>query len=660
LIARETINLLRLETRIIYYLLVEIKKKILKINLKMPFRGTTRGGRGGRGRGRGRGGSSRSSAATTTTTAPATVGGKPKKFVKRNQLKNKKPRGAAIHKSKTAAVEEQNLNLDVNVDATEYFSKNATFDQHYQAQTTNCDKYTATLMAFEDYSIEVIPNARARSLAAAFARRDKTLIEYLLKHNKQYGFVDVLKSVNILDSKREAAAIEKKITRNTKTGSVMKPRKLGKLRNDVNNLKKIQPTIGTCSGALAKWVKRWVRKFTSTELEYFALCLPTEPWKKLANIVHLNPSKDFPNAPWFLPFCFGQDPPKDSKLDKCRNISKDNVNDLIREFDLPYSFIRKYASHLNEASKVKLAESQDKLDTILWWYEDLACSKVDDIVKQRLKRGDRVSLGYGKLMERLLMFRDLKTGDYKDPTSLYSHLIPIAEANLTNFKSTIASPVVVIGDASGSMSVAIRTATIISSLLTAICSAKLTFFNTMDFQAKVDPKTINEVLDVAYSTRADGGTAPAASLVPYFDEKKVVKTFIMVTDEEENEDGVTADGRRWRFFELFMEYRKLVYPASLIFVSFLGSQHSQGQMYGQFVRENVTDVLQFKFAGVKPDLTKLDSILGSICSKSSQTFSGHVEKLESDIKTNGLIKAFENLTSNAPVSYDTEKSFNTF
>ena len=181
--------------------------------------------------------------------------------------------------------------------------------------------------------------------------------------------------------------------------------------------------------------------------------------------------------------------------------------------------------------------------------------------------------------------------------------------------------------------------------MAAICQAKLTFFNDKNFESKLDPKDIKDVIQIAYTTRAHNSTAPAASLVPYYNKKEIIKTFIIVTDEEENANGTTDDGKTWRFYELFMEYRKNVYPAQLIFVSFLNSQHSEGDMYRRFVRDNVEDVLQFKFDRSRPDLTKLDGILGSICSKSSESFSGLVEKIESDIKTMGLIQTFDKLSA---------------
>jgi hypothetical protein len=39
---------------------------------------------------------------------------------------------------------------------------------------------------------------------------------------------------------------------------------------------------------------------------------------------------------------------------------------------------------------------------------------------------------------------------------------------------------------------------------------------------------------MACKIRTGGSTAPAASLWPFYEAKQVVKTFIIVTDEEEN------------------------------------------------------------------------------------------------------------------------------
>jgi len=579
-------------------------------------RGASRGGRGGSRRGR---------------------GGSRGRFVPKQQ-------------KQTSAEPHEEVELDINKDSVKYFTGGASFDQHYDAILANKQKYFATMFACEVFSIEISANAKARSLAAVLTasdqgKRDRETIDLMLYNEKQYGFTEVLKALTILDSARERRAIEKKIKRCEVSGAKIKPQKLGVLKRDINNLEKLKPKVGSVSGALCRHIKRWVRKFTKEELEYFAIQLPTEPWKKLANIVHLHPEKDFPAAPWFLPLCFGAEPPKDTVVDMCRQITAENVNEIVAKHDLPYSFLRKWATRLNDASKEKIAHKLD-LTSVIWFYEELACPKVADLISSRLENKESVTFGYGKLMERLLMFKDFTQNS--DATRLFSGLMPIAEQRVGSFISTIETPVAVMGDASGSMSVAIRTATIISSLLTVICSAKLSFFNTQNFYAKITPKNVAEVVDVAYGTNAGGGTANAASLVPYFDNKEIVKTFIMVTDEEENADGVTADGTRWRFYELFMKYRETVYPASLIFISFLSSQHSKGQMYSKFVDNKVTNVEQYVFSGSRPDLRKLDSILGKICSKTSDNFTQQIEACEDLIAKNGLIDSYKalNITAN--------------
>lgn len=55
------------------------------------------------------------------------------------------------------------------------------------------------------------------------------------------------------------------------------------------------------------------------------------------------------------------------------------------------------------------------------------------------------------------------------------------------------SPVFVMGDASSSMSVAVKTSTIIAGILTAITSAKLSFFNDTHREPDKVPTNVEEV-----------------------------------------------------------------------------------------------------------------------------------------------------------------------
>ena len=561
-------------------------------------------GRGGAARGRGRGGSTRGRGQGGSTRGRGRGGGS---------------RSRTADADQQAASTTPVADLDINVDGKPFFVNAAvTLDQHIQAQTSNLSRYLATLFSLDANSVEIGQKAKACALAAAWCRHDHQLANNLLRHRRLFTLTEVLKAVTMLDAARQVRVYEKKLKRLELSKTKPKGTKLGKIKNNIDNLNKLKPSNGSASGAVARHVQRWTRTLTEQELEYFALHMPTAPWKKLADIVHFNPTKDFPALPWFLPFCFGAPAPDGTMVARCRDLTSDNVNDLLKEFAIPYSHLKQFKEHLTEASKEKIAVKEEKLDTILWYYEDLQCSLVDQVICARLQDGEQITLPYGKLMERLLLCRMLREGQstttqrgyrrgrggavtstpaapsHPDKATFYTDLLPVAQAQLEKIKLPLESPVAVIGDASGSMEVAIRTATILSSLLTAICAAKLNFFNSAVFPPAFVPKTLEDVLSLALVTQADGSTANAAGLVPYYDAKEVIKTFVMVTDEEENADGKIADGSTMRFYELFMKYRAEVYPAKLVFISFLAHQHAQGQMYSRFVSENVPDVLQVR------------------------------------------------------------------
>ncbi|CAF1143594.1 unnamed protein product [Rotaria sordida] len=573
--------------------------------------------------------------------------------------------GAQIVRSSSMDIDQQtpsvNLvaDLDINADPKLFFiNANVTIDQHIQAQTINLPRYLATLFTLDENSVEIGQKAKACILAAAWCRHDHKLANNLLRHRRLFTLTEVLKAVTMLDAGRQIRVYEKQLKRLELCQTKPKATKLGKIKNNIDNLKKLTTSTGSASGAVARHIQRWTRTLTQQELEYFALHMPTEPWKKLADIVHFNPNKDFPALPWFLPFCFGTPAPTETMVSRCRELTNENINTLIKEFKIPYSHLKQYKDHLNDESKARIASYEAKLDTILWYYEDLQCTDADDIISERLKNGEQITLPYGKLMERVLLLRTLRdnttqttvfeysrrrrtqiTRNVDDQHSvqfskckLYSDLLLIAEAQLEKIKLSLESPVAVMGDASGSMQVAIRTATILSSLLTAVCSAKLNFFNTEMFLPTFTPKTIEDVLTLALTTTAGGGTANAAGLVSYYDNKDVIKTFVMVTDEEENADARIADGTSTRFFDLFMKYRTEIYPAKLVFISFLSHQHARGQMYSEFQSANVPDVIQFVFSGHRPDLTKLDNLLGLLSTVSSDSFDDQVGKLQNEFQ----------------------------
>lgn len=100
------------------------------------------------------------------------------------------------------------------------------------------------------------------------------------------------------------------------------------------------------------------------------------------------------------------------------------------------------------------------------------------------------------------------------------------------------------------MDVAIRTSTILASLLAAIGGGELTFFSEEARDpADGTPQSADGCIKVAFNTKTEGMTAPAAAMRKYLDAKKVVKCVVVVSDEGEN-----AQHNGEFFHEVFHKY----------------------------------------------------------------------------------------------------------
>ena len=214
-------------------------------------------------------------------------------------------------------------------------------------------------------------------------------------------------------------------------------------------------------------------------------------------------------------------------------------------------------------------------------------------------------------------------------------LVNVAEERLKDVSVALQS-VLVAGDASDSMSVAIRTATIISSLVS----------NVIDRQAKVQPKSttcnagtvtgslfrlftykpvpvlkpptgVKDILNFASTIQANGMTAPAAALHQLLASRQKVDQLIFVTDEDENTPFPATENPTF-FVDALREYREKVNPnVQLIIVSFAvkGCHSSMGKM-----EESVRNALHmtpvvFTLNPRSPDLKKLDSLIGLLASQ---------------------------------------------
>ena len=76
--------------------------------------------------------------------------------------------------------------------------------------------------------------------------------------------------------------------------------------------------------------------------------------------------QDFPSMEWFLAFCFGDDAPEGSMVHRCRDVTDDNMNDLVKEFPIPFAHLKSRAAKLTNESKARIAGYEKLLDTVLW------------------------------------------------------------------------------------------------------------------------------------------------------------------------------------------------------------------------------------------------------------------------------------------------------
>jgi len=479
--------------------------------------------------------------------------------------------------------------------------------------------YITSLLMMLNRSIEISKGSRPRVLACLWAAGQYDTVEHLLnRHSSIFSLPEILRGLQILDARRASRAITKKIMRLEKQGC-KKRRKMGMLKGQLNDLKVEMLPSGGLSGALAARIRHWCGTISEENLSFFALNMPRQPWKDLADLVHLKPS-DF-KLPWFIGTMFTGVAPEDSILAKVgdNQLATDGSNlvEFLSEkrVEIPFSFLRSKLSAIPQAARPHIARYAP-LDTLIWYHEELDDEEshvASTRLQSLLSAGEVPKFNYGKLMERIMYFKSLKT---EQALSIFELLVPIAEHRLTSMSLDLEPGVVVAGDASFSMDVAVRTATVIGAVISLLADeARLKFFHVSLFDPPIQPQTIREVVHVAEHVKADNMTAPGCLIEPYLREKKVVKCFVIVTDEVENvKHGVEY------FPELFARYYRDVYPAEVVFVSFLENVNRKGRMVTALESMGFSPI-QFRLDGRRPDLTKLDSLLGVISLRSNSMYS---------------------------------------
>jgi len=493
------------------------------------------------------------------------------------------------------------------------FKAESTIQQHIEAHARNPAAYSSELLALIAAGVTVSSVTKARAAAILWRTGDRTTVKSMLFEKNSMGIIEVLGMVKLLDSGRKASRIEKKISKCRR----MKLTKRLALTKEAQALRADSLPNGGCgaSGALMKHVRRWIGKIDRSALEFFLLARPKEPWMELTDLCHANPT-DF-QLDYFLPSIFGSAAPAGSihaLADECK--TAEDIPRLLEardSFASCYSWIRtKFSAHSYPVATKEALASKIPLEEALWYYEELCGGNVDAILTERIGTGEslveegkegRGHANFGKLMERLLLFRNRKV-------PFANLLIPRAEQLLKEVGVGLARgrKVAVLGDASSSMQVAINSAAIIAASVASCFDAELSFFHTESFKPHLLPRSVEETLEVASRVKAGGCTANAAALLPFYQSKEEVDLFVMVTDEGENRK---ADGKY--FHELFDAYVKEVYPhAKVFFVSFIAPT-DPGHMVKLLNTHGLGErVKQFKFDPARPDLSKLNSLLGMI------------------------------------------------
>eukprot|EP00306_Pavlova_sp_CCMP459_P013902 CAMPEP_0185187106 /NCGR_PEP_ID=MMETSP1140-20130426/4509_1 /TAXON_ID=298111 /ORGANISM="Pavlova sp., Strain CCMP459" /LENGTH=584 /DNA_ID=CAMNT_0027753461 /DNA_START=212 /DNA_END=1966 /DNA_ORIENTATION=+ len=543
-------------------------------------------------------------------------------------------------------------------------------DALIRAQKVDADKADLAILDMVESRVGLTSASKARLLATLWATRKRALMAEIIARDDFRDPIVISKTCVLLDGPRRIRQLEGKlevIPENKK--SKRKPIE-AKLK-EVKNLG-IPNTFSATSSFMRlvrKWTRELPAERLEFDCVMFD---KHDVWHNICDLVHPRPSDwklgyfqnvvhgDSPPETSFV---------TDARNLTAETVVEMLYKHP--RLALAYSIVRmrvdphKFTDEIRSALACKLP-----LGDLLWHYEEIAGLNVrttygnhrprsarnnvlDDIIAGRLAGGETLGASnfttdsFGKLLERLLMLK-------KAGASWWTALLPEAEAVLTQLKerreaallrhpetdrapspsaesewevidsvsSMMSSPapsvhvesqasrlrVAVLGDASGSMQVAINASCIIGAMMSALFDAELVFFNNQAFRSAkhASPRTAAEVLDVAEEVGAGGGTAPAAALHHFYESKEAIDLFIVVTDEQEN------NKHRGKFFaELFLTYRASVLPtAKVTFVSFLHPR--EGGIMLKRLKDRGVEANQQRFDPQRPDLSKFDALFASV------------------------------------------------
>lgn len=482
---------------------------------------------------------------------------------------------------------------------------------------------------------------------------------------KAIEMLDGPRKIRQLEKKLERLTL--RLEQKDKKTALCKPKTstLHKLSTQIKELKKgeLWPSA-SLTRSRQKLFSHWMSTIPKEALQFFLLSYPTKPWKEALDLLHLKNGRM--QLDYFQGAVFGKPIPGTSLVATAKALTRENLaSELKKTPQLAkfYSYIRKnikdtrperkkfnervhlvegmgfgpaqaegVATHfwgrnvsneelmewllsnpgttlhidkkeVSSEAKGLIATHMPLLEAI-WWYHELACKQAEEAVHKRLEAKEPLegnySGAYGKLMERLLSFREQKR-------SFSELLLPYAEKRLLDCKLTGSGrKIVIAGDASGSMEVAIKSATILGSLLSCVLDATLIFFHEEVVQPPCQPRSAQDVIKVVEGVPAKGATSMAAALWPYYEKKEKIDMMVLVSDEGEN---IKCNG--YFFAELLEKYRAEVSPNfQVVLVSFL-PVGDEGTILKR-LRERKIQATQHRLDASMPDTSKFDGIMGLI------------------------------------------------
>ena len=77
----------------------------------------------------------------------------------------------------------------------------------------------------------------------SWARGDRDFTQSLLQLRSQFGLVEVLRAITMLDAGRQMRVIEKQMKCLQLSGNKVNPQKIGKLKSNLDNLRRTKPSV---------------------------------------------------------------------------------------------------------------------------------------------------------------------------------------------------------------------------------------------------------------------------------------------------------------------------------------------------------------------------------------------------------------------------------